>query len=413
MSTTESDSDDGIAMRIDDIRMTPDQPPRAYLLDVVRYTKGCGLEDAQECVRDLQECHVEFFRALQTYQFPGEGSSCPFVVDWVQGSELMMMLPGKSVVELQLAATTFLSRLFVVEPPTVDDLEKEGLSDEVEAAPRHTAELEAASYHDQMIVVKGGYELEIATYDEIVTTRQKNVAANKKDIATHNENIAIRQKNIATHHESIAAHHENIAASRSGTKRVHQQMFVDLAENTTKLIRLAREDFDIDLTFAETDEERQELRADYKHRARVIREESDHSRAGINATILMGDAEIRKTGEDANRLTNSVNMRAAAEKNKMAAVEEEKGIVMREAMCEVRRVAQKKVIDGEKKEEEAARQLGYKLAKEKKNEEKIKTDAAKKLAKEEKKKQTVRDNIAHRQWTKDEKRKEACSRFRN
>jgi hypothetical protein len=155
-----------------------------------------------------------------------------------------------------------------------DDVEDGG----IERAPKHTAELEAEIWSDQMTVVTCGYQHKFVDYQHQVATFEV------------------------------------------GTKRLRNESRLEEATTDLKLgqneldrIKLAKDTYDFEMLTADTDEEKGELRSSYKKKIDSIKKESEISKK-------LSDAIAAAAMADQKRKMKAEEKKAAAEEKKVRAV---------------------------------------------------------------------------------------------
>jgi hypothetical protein len=110
------------------IRMTPDEAPKASIVDFVMAVTGKEHKRVSEVIINLVKNEAFFFGNCKRFQFPGARQKEQYVLNASQCFELAMMLPGKNAKNFRCSVCSIVTRVFAGDPTLHDLIEKNGLS---------------------------------------------------------------------------------------------------------------------------------------------------------------------------------------------------------------------------------------------------------------------------------------------
>jgi hypothetical protein len=94
------------------IRMTPDDPPKAFCVDFVMAVTGQDNDSAGKTIRRLVEASRPFWTNIEKHRFSGHGQKETYVLSASEAIELLMILPGKVAKQFRRECAKLITRVF-------------------------------------------------------------------------------------------------------------------------------------------------------------------------------------------------------------------------------------------------------------------------------------------------------------
>jgi hypothetical protein len=98
------------------IRMTPDEAPKASIVDFVMAVTGKDNKYISTTIINLQKKEPMWFQNCERFQFPGARQKEQFVLDAREAIHLLMILPGRSAMMFRVECVQLLTRIFAGDP---------------------------------------------------------------------------------------------------------------------------------------------------------------------------------------------------------------------------------------------------------------------------------------------------------
>ena len=181
------------------VRVTDDNPPLIWAVDLVMAVTGKNRNNAGEILRDLDEKLFSHDRVVTKSQ-PGSGNSKTRLVSFQDALELVMVLPGKVAKDTRKKASAILTRYYAGDPSLVREIQANAQSNDGINVLARASMPEASNALVSESRKRTIEDLEIEERRAVIEERRAAVARTMKEVARMDMETAemAKEKQIAT-----------------------------------------------------------------------------------------------------------------------------------------------------------------------------------------------------------------------